>query len=135
MACCLVSCIGTKEFTIRTEPEGAQIAINGVPQPGKTPLTLEVSQEKDLGIVATKPGYETAAHTVPTRTSWWQALLWTESDPRAQYIEEDEVTIKLDKIPSLQDYRPSKLPVYDGGGGVTAPQAPALRPMPENLMP
>ena len=132
---CFASCVGTKKFTIHTQPEGALVAINGVPQEGKTPMTLEIKQEKDLGIVADKPGYESAAHTVSTRTNWWLSLLWTKSDPRAQYIEEDEVTIPLKKIPSADDFRPSAMPPYTGGGGRTAPaEVPALRPMPAGLM-
>lgn len=133
--CALASCIGTKEFTIRTQPEGAQIAINGVPQQGETPMTLTISQEKDLGIVASKPGYETAAYTVVTQTSWWQALLWTKNDPRAQYIEEDEITIPMEKIPTPEAFRPSKLPTYTGGGGATAPMLPPKIPdIPEGVI-
>lgn len=134
----LVSCIGVKKFTILTEPAGAEISINGDPQPGKTPMTVEISQEKDLGIVASKPGYESAARTVPTKTSWFQALLWTKNDPRAQYIEEDSITIPLKKIPSVSAYRESSIPPYTGGGGRTRSvesAAPALRPMPDDLMP
>lgn len=130
-ACAAVSCIGTKEFTIHTYPEGAQVAINGVPQQGVTPMTVEVSQEKDLGIVVSKPGYENAAHTVTTQTSWWQALLWTKNDPRAQYIDEDEVTIPMKKIPTPENFRPTSLPAYTGGGGFTVPK---LRSMPAELI-
>ena len=112
------------------------MAINGVPQEGKTPMTLDIKQEKDLGIVVDKPGYESAAQTVNTRTNWWLSLLWTKHDPRAQYIEEDEVTIPLKKIPTAGDFRPSAMPPYTGGGGLTAPaEVPALRPMPAGLMP
>lgn len=131
LACSVTACIGNKEFTIRTQPEGAHIFINGEPQPGVTPMTLEISQKKDLGIVASKPGYENAALTVPTRTSWWLALLWTKNDPRAQYIEEDEVTIPMEKIPTPEVFRPGKLPEYTGGGGVTAPK---LKEIPAELL-
>lgn len=139
---CLVSCVGTKEFTIHTQPEGADVTVNGVPQIGRTPLVMTTYQDKDLGIVASKPGYETAAHTVRTRSNWWLALLWTKTDPRAQYIEEDEVTIPLKKIPTAEDYRPSAMPPYTDGGGATTPKerskssqstVPSLRPMPSNL--
>ena len=130
----LVSCIGTKKFTIITQPEGDDIYINGVHQKGSTPMTLEISQKKDLGIVASKPGYETAAHTVRTQSTWWLSLLWTKDDPRARYIEEDEVTLTLKKIPSIDGYRPTELPPYTGGSsGYTAPKAPELRPMPTDL--
>lgn len=135
-ACALVSCIGTKEFTIRTQPEGAQISINGVPQEGTTPMTLEIAQSKDLGIVASKPGYENAACTVVTQTSWWQSLLWTKSDPRSQYIEEDEVTIPMEKIPTPELFRPTKLPAYTGGGGATTPPptVPKLGEIPAEII-
>ena len=140
-ACSLVlaSCVGTKELTIRTQPEGANVCINGVMLHGKTPLKLKVSQRKDLGIVASKPGYETAAKTLHTRSNWWLALLWTKSDPRAQYIEEDEVELTLARIPSVGGYKPSTMPPYTGDGGYTAPpqlpasKAPELRPMPADL--
>lgn len=134
MGLCLASCVGTKEFTIRTKPEGARIYLNGELQQGKTPMTLTISQKKDLGIVASKPGYENAAYTVKTQQSWWLSLLWTKNDPRAQYIEENEVTIPMKRIPSAADYRPTSLPKYTGGGGLTTPQAPSLRPLPDNLM-
>lgn len=140
-ACCLglLSCVGTKELTIRTQPEGADVSVNGVLLKGQTPLKLKVSQKKDLGIVASKPGYETAAHTIHTRSNWWLALLWTKNDPRAQYIEEDEVTLTLRKIPTAEFYKPSTMPPYTGGGGYTAPpkmpasKVPELRPMPQDL--
>lgn len=128
----MASCIGTKKLTIRTDPSGADVSINGVPMSEKTPFSLEISQKKDLGIVASKPGYESAAHTLTTRTNWWLSLLWTKNDPRAQYIEEDEVTLTLKKIPTAMGYRPSAIPAYTGGGGYTTP--PELRPMPADLV-
>lgn len=132
----LASCMSTKTLTIRTQPEGADVSVNGVHLEGKTPLKLQISQRKDLGIVASKPGYETAAHTLTTKSNWWLALLWTKNDPKAQYIEEDEVTLTLKKIPSLQRYSPSAIPPYTGGGAYTTPQkskAPELRSMPKEL--
>lgn len=140
MCMVLASCVGSKKFTIYTQPEGADVSVNGVLLKGKTPVTLTVSQSKDLGIVASKPGYETAAYTVKTRSSWWLSLLWTKNDPKAQYIAEDEVRLSLKKIPLTQDYSPSVIPPYTGGGGRTAKpalpamKAPELRPMPRNLV-
>lgn len=134
---CMISCVGTKKITILTQPDGAEISINGTPQ-GKTPLVLEVKQTKALGIVASKPGHEVTAYTVPTRTNWWLSLLWTKNDPRAQYIEQDEVMITLKKIPSAANFRASEMPAYTGGGGYTTPKPaapPVLRPMPADLMP
>lgn len=136
---CLGSCIGTKKLVIRTEPEGAEITINGKLQEGKTtPMVLEISQKKDLGIVATKPGYETAARTLYTHPGWWSSLMWTKSDPRAQYIEEDEVTLRLKKIPTAEGYRVSEIPPFRSGAQQPAAghpsKAPALRPVPKELL-
>lgn len=125
----LASCVGTKEFTVETYPEGAEISINGK-KVGTSPVTVEIKQDKNLGIVAFKPGYEVTSHTVSTQTSNLLALIWTKNDPKAQYIEEDSVEIPMKKIQTIQNYKPSTLPEYTGGGGRTAPQAPALRPMP-----
>ncbi len=134
LALALASCHGTKEFTIRTEPEGAEVAINGKPYDGmKTPMTITISQEKNLGITVTKPGYEVAGHTVETKTGFWSALLWNKRDPRAQYIEEDEVTIPLRKIPSAASFVPSSLPGYQPPTtrrGIEDSPIPALRDMP-----
>ncbi len=119
-----------KDFTIRTTPEGATVSINGKRYEGqKTPMTVEVSQDKDLGITVMKPGYEVATHTVETQSSTWGAILWTKHDPRAKYIEEDEVTIPLKKIPTAAGFSPGVLPGYQppaSAGG----EAPALRDMP-----
>ncbi len=132
LALALSSCYGVKDFTIRTEPEGANIMINGIPQEGhKTPMVVEIKQDKDLGITATKPGYEVATATVQTQTSTWGAILWNKHDPRAQYIEEDEVTIPLRKIPSAADFTPTSIPGYQPPARGNADSAPpALREMP-----
>ncbi len=130
----LISCVGTKKITIRTEPRGAEVSINGVPQEGETPMEVEVSQKKDLGIVVSKTGYESTAYTVPTRTNWWLSLLWTKSDPRARFIEEDEVTIPMQRIPTLSNFRASSMPPYTGGR-MAPPEPPPLRPVPKDLAP
>lgn len=135
LCCCvlLASCAGTKNFTIRTAPEGADIAINGKPV-GKSPLTLEVEQSKTLGIVAHKDGYELGSATVPTKPHWFLALLWTKNDPKAQVLTEDSVHIDMKKIPSTVDFRPVPLPAFAPPSGTfpeRASEAPALRPMPE----
>lgn len=130
----LVSCVGTKELTIRTAPKGADITINGVPQEGTTPMTVTISQKRALGIVASKVGYESAAYTVNTRSNWWLSLLWTRDDPRAQFIPEDEVNITLRRIPTAETFRAKTLPPYGAPLNNTASsQPPALRAMPQNL--
>lgn len=128
------ACIGKKDFSIRTLPEGAQVCINGKKLEGKTPITTRISQEKDLGIVVEKPGYEATTATVTTKTSWWLSLLWTKHDPRAQYIEEDEVTIPMKKIPTAAHYTPSPLPAWKGekvsSAWPSAAAPPPLRALP-----
>ncbi len=127
LALALSSCYGTKDFTIRTEPEGARISVNGKVYEGlRTPMTIKIEQDKSLGITAVKPGYEVATRTVETQTSTWGAILWTKNDPRAQYIEEDEVTIPLRKITSSADFAPSSLPGYQPSS-IPAFQPPAVR--------
>ncbi len=133
LALALCSCYGTKELRIVTDPEGAQIAINGKPYEGlKTPMTVTVEQDKDLGITAMKPGYEVATATVQTQTSTWGAILWNKHDPRAQYIEENEVVIPMKKIPAAASFKPTSIPGYQPPGrtGLQS-SAPELRPMPE----
>lgn len=129
----LLSCVGTKELTIDTAPEGADITINGE-YVGKTPLVTEIAQDKTLGIVARMSGYEIGTETLVPTTSPFLSFVWTENDPKARYIEEDAVTIPLKKIPTPSSYTPSVMPRYTGGGGSTSsalPDIPALRPMPE----
>ncbi len=131
LALAFCSCYGTKDFTIHTEPEGAQVAINGKPYEGqRTPMTVAIKQDKDLGITAMKPGYEVATKTVPTQTSLWGSLLWNKHDPRARYIEEDEVTIPLRKIPTAANFTPTSMPAYQPPARNTESTIPALREMP-----
>jgi hypothetical protein len=129
----LVSCVGTKPLTITTYPEGAEITINGEAV-GKTPLTTEIAQDKTLGIVARKDGYEIGAATLSPVSSRFLSFIWTENDPKSKYIEEDSVTIALKKLRTTETYTPKAMPTYDGGGGSTKaclPEVPELRPMPE----
>ena len=133
LALCFVSCIGSKEFTVNTYPAGADIIINGE-SVGKSPVTTEIKQDKTLGIVAFKSGYEVASETIEPATNKFLALVWTKSDPKAKYIEEDSVDIQLKKISTPATYKPSVMPEYTGGGGSTSavlPPVPELRPMPE----
>lgn len=133
LAFMLVSCVGTKDFTVYTYPEGAEISINGEAV-GKSPVTTEINQDKTLGILARKPGYMIASETITPQTSKFLAFVWTKDDPKAKYIEEDSVHINLQKIPTPASYTPSTMPKYTGGGGSTSavlPEPPSLRPMPE----
>lgn len=133
LALLLVACVGTKEFTVTTSPEGADISINGE-FIGKSPVTTEIEQHKTLGIVAYKSGYEVASETISPVSDKFLSFIWTESDPKSKYIEEDSVAIQLRKIPEPSAYVPSVMPRYSGGGGSTKavlPEAPALRPMPQ----
>ncbi len=128
---CITSCVGTKNIRIITEPKGASVSINGELQKEVTPANVKVEQKRDLGIVVSLPGYETASRTVYTRTNWWLSLLWTKTDPRARFIEEDEVYIPLKKIPTLQEYVPTTLPAYSKEHKKAT--TPPLRSMPKNL--
>lgn len=131
--CGLVSCIGSKDFTIHTRPEGATVNINGKKQEGVTPMTLRIKQDKDLGIVVRKPGYEGTSETVRTKTSMFQSLLWTSHDPRAQYIEEDEITIPLTPIAQPANFSPTRIPAYNNPDQPTPAKAPELRKMPDGI--
>lgn len=129
----LASCVGSKPFTIRTTPcDGATVHINGELIEGVTPLTTEVAQSKDLGIVVEKEGYQVGSATIYTQTSWWRALLWTENDPKARYIEEDEVTIPMEKIKTIRTYTPTVLPKFDPPPAAIQ-AAPALHALPAGL--
>lgn len=130
----MASCYGTKEFTIYTQPEGANVTINGKLIEGKTPITTTIEQDKDLGIVVDKPGYRIASKTIYTQSSWWLRLLWSDNDPRSQFIEENETFIPMEKISSAASFVPSTLPEYTGGAAAAKHEkrtAPPLRPMPE----
>lgn len=129
----LLSCVGTKELTIDTYPAGADITINGE-LVGKSPVTTEINQDKVLGIVARKEGYEIGSETITPQTSRFLSIIWTENDPKSKYIEEDLVSIPLRKLQDVSSYTPSVLPKYTGGGGDTRPslpEVPELRPMPD----
>ncbi len=133
--CCavLASCAGTKDFTIRTTPcDGATVHINGKRIEGTTPVTTEINQDKDLGIVVEKQGYQVATATVQTQTSWWRALLWTENDPKARYIEEDEITIPMEKIKTVSTYTPTIMPAFNPPPAAIK-TAPKLHSMPAGL--
>ena len=107
----LVSCVGTKEFTVNTEPAGADITLNGEPV-GQSPVTLTIEQDKSLGLIAYKEGYALGTATIPTQPRWFYSLFWTKNDPKARVIEQDEVTIPLRPITDAADYTPVRLPAY-----------------------
>ena len=133
LSAALLSCVGTKDFTVTTFPEGADITINGE-YVGKSPVTTTIEQDKTLGIVARKSGYEIGSETISPVTSRFLSFIWTESDPKSKFIEEDSVAITMRKIPSPSTYTPIVMPKYTGGGGSTKaslPEPPALRPMPD----
>ena len=112
-AAALASCqnMPPKDFTIHTQPEGAAISINGE-KVGTSPLTTKVEQTKDLGIVAEKPGYEVTAVNVQSKPGRVRSFLWTKWSSKSQYIEEDEVTLPLRRVESVEDYKPGKMPEF-----------------------
>ena len=127
----LVACVGQKQFTIETTPPGATVTINGRPIEGKTPLTIEIEQDKDLGIIVEKPGYSVGSATINTQSSWWRALLWTENDPKARYIEEDSIMIPLKPNSESSSYTPTIMGTFSFPDDDDASKAPPLKPMPE----
>lgn len=130
----LVACQGQKPFTINTTPPGATVSINGQAIPGKTPITLDIYQDKDLGIVVEKDGYAVESATVNTQTSWLGSLLWTDSSPHSRYIAEDEITIPMRKLDTNSTYTPSIMEPFsfpEDRAPLKNSKAPALRPMPE----
>ena len=132
LALFLASCAGTKDFSITTEPEGADISVNGK-YVGKSNVEIEIEQDKTLGIVAHKSGYEVTSATITPVTSKFLSFIWTESDPKSKYIAEDSVHLTLRKLQTPASYTPRAMPPYTGGGGPTSavvPAAPELRPMP-----
>ncbi|MBQ3526001.1 MAG: PEGA domain-containing protein [Akkermansia sp.] len=130
----LASCVSQKVFTIKTTPPGATVSINGNPITGQTPVSTKIREDKDLGIVVEKPGYQVESVTVNTKTSWWKSLLWTENDPRARYIEEDEITIPMVPLRTNSTYTPSTLTPFREPSDTRSPlhdsKAPALRDLP-----
>ncbi len=141
--CALLTASCTHEYknlTINTIPQGATIHINGEEQPSKTPFTMEVYQRGNVAIVAKKEGYLTATKNIEPETDKFIALCWTDDDIRARYIEEDEVSIPMEKIEPAKLYKPTELPSYNAPfqTSTSAPTrtageqtAPALRPLPQ----
>ena len=152
LALFLASCAGTKKFTIFTTPEGADITVNGE-YVGKSEtminleddgeeagegrsawgIEIDIEQDKTLGIVAHKSGYEVASATIRPVTSKFLSFIWTESHSRSKYIAEDSVHLTLRKLQTPASYTPRAMPPYTGGGGPTSavvPKVPELRPMP-----
>lgn len=128
----LAACSQPMDFEVLSNPRGAEITINGKPV-GVTPLVTKVAQDKNLAIVAYKPGYQAATKTIPTKTNWWRTLLWTKHDPKAQYIEEKSVSFQLTPISSSAAYTRSSMPAYTGGvkpQKAANAEVPSLRPMP-----
>lgn len=133
----LFSCTSKlKDIAIDTYPEGATIHVNGKLQEGTTPLIASVPQREEVGIVAMKQGYKTASKTLKPQTSTFYGIIWTLYDERARYIEEDKVTLHLEKIQSSANYQPTTLAPYQFPKGPqssssSSAEAPPLRPMPE----
>lgn len=129
----LVSCAGTKSFTIRTSPaketKGAMVVVNGK-KVGASPVTLDIKQDKSLAIVVTKPGFEAATATVKNEPDFWLSLLWTKNDPKAQVIKQNSITIPMKSIPTSQGYNPGSLPDFSMPKPGTD-DVPSLRAMPK----
>ena len=40
-------------------------------------------------------------------------LVWGKEDPRSNYIEEDETTLILRPVPTINNYTPTKMPTFE----------------------
>lgn len=126
------------ELTLnRTEAGGTQISSETKPMTGVSDCVFEnVSQERDLTIVARKEGYQVASVTIPAVSEeisydflWspkeWSNLLWSAFGSRSQYLKfEDEnhreidletegVTIELTPVSAGDSYKPTPLPPFE----------------------
>ncbi len=114
-ALALISCSSTKDFTVKTNPVGADIFINGK-SVGKSNLTTKIAQNRVLTVMACKDGYVVTSTTIEPKTNRFMSWFWPEDSPGVRYIEGDEITINLEKLVTSQSYRPTTLAPFTGGG-------------------
>jgi len=58
------------DVTIRSQPPGAEVSINGLPR-GTTPLTLRLSRAESHVMTVSKKGYETESREVEHTFNGW----------------------------------------------------------------
>lgn len=108
-----VSCTHeTKQLRIDTQPQGADVSVNGK-YVGKSPVETEILQRHDQGITASKEGYENASSVLRTKRDTFLGLLWGKEDPRSNYIEEDQTSLILRPIPTINNYTPTEMPSFE----------------------
>ncbi len=127
-----------KDILINTTPQGATIRINGEEKESKTPFTTSVKQRENVAIVAEKTGYVTTTRNIEPATDTFLSVVWTKSDERTRYIEEDVINIPMKKIETPKLYKATELPAfnppfktYSGEEDKSIEEAPTLRPMPK----
>lgn len=102
----------TKQLRIYTQPQGADVSVNGK-YVGKSPVETEIMQRHDQGITASKEGYENTSSVLRTKRDTFLGLVWGKEDPRSNYIEEDETTLILRPVPTINNYTPTKMPTFE----------------------
>lgn len=120
-----------------TDPYTAQVAQENKLRTAHSQCVIpDVSQGRDLTIVARKEGYEVTSVTIPAKAEpvgvsllWspraWSSLIWSSTSPRAHYLvledenhqpidlEETGIIIPMKKLPESAEYTPEKLPDFD----------------------
>ena len=61
----------SRRITVRTQPPGALVEMNGKPL-GTSPVSTNFTYYGDNEFKVSKPGYETAVVLQPTRAPWYQ---------------------------------------------------------------
>jgi hypothetical protein len=90
-----------RRLAIRTEPEGAALALDGQELPEAAPTTLEVEHHGTRRVEARKEGYVTGVATVTTHMPWYDTFLidlFAELWP-GTLRSETEVTLTLERRP------------------------------------
>ncbi len=105
----LTSCSRDKGLTIKTEPAGAVLRVNG-DNVGLSPVTIDIGKHKPVRIMAEKKGFFPVDTTVYPQMTTSGAILWGPRNRKSRKLE-NPIVIKLKPVPT---------------------QAPALPPLPKN---
>lgn len=120
----LAACSTTKNIYVSSQPEGADIVINGK-KVGRTPDFILVDQKYPVEIVLEKPGYVSTSRTLTPEPSTMGKVLWTSDDPRSNVIRENAVTLRMKKVAA------PKVLAAPAPKPVPRVQPPTLRQMPD----
>ncbi len=105
----LTSCSQNQGLTIKTEPAGAALRVNG-DNVGLSPVTIDIGKHKPVRIMAEKKGFFPVDPTIYPQMTASGAILWGPRNRKSRKLE-NPIIIKLKPVPQ---------------------QAPALRPLPKN---